>query len=640
MGAAARIKDALGRVGNRLHEGRGVDFDRRTFGSDPSTVAGVAAAALGMPVVLSLWAPGWSWIVFLVVYLLVEIGAMFLVRRFPDRARSIHQTEVIAAAVVFTVAVPISIRVFAEDPDEWVWLVGAVAIAFASTEAAVKAHLPMADWRLGCYLFVAACMALVVYPYAGALISAGMTLVVASSIDSGTRTANTNRRLAEARSRAEAQRAYADEQREVAEDQASRDALTDLLNRRGLTIELEANTAEPMSVIIIDADRFKSINDTWGHGVGDEALRSIAAALRERLGPAWRLGRLGGDEFAAVARGYHRMPPNLTEKIAFDPGLTSHPVALELGLSAGLTHSEGDATVDQLLSEASYALRLAKKTPGVQMRTLEGALHTKYERMSEVRSMLDASFTAGEFTTVVQPIVDTRHGIVGGELLARWKGEDGQVLLPKEFLPLLAEAGMLLELGSHMLELAVGFAARFRHLVHGPYTSVNLSASHLALPELVPYVRSLLERHQVAADRLLIEITESESLVHVDGWEVSAKALRSLGVGLAIDDFGSGYSNIERITSLPVSHLKLDQSFTTRISGAYGEIVRGLVNFANATHLGVVAEGIETFDQKVAMEAIGVHTMQGFWFAKPMSRDDFEQAVLADRSNSHSALRD
>lgn len=609
------------------------DLDQRVFGSDPSLALGIIAAAFGLPIVLSEWSPQWFWVAFMIMYLLVEFIAVLAAHSLRQHVKLVHQVEVVAGGIMFSL-VPLSARWFDAEPERQVWVVVAVMIAFIAAESAVKPHLRNYEWRLGAVIAIASTAVGFIGPFGGWVLATAFVFVAGGSVHSGTRTMDTHLRLAEESKRANEAREIAITERRAAEHRATHDPLTEILNRRGITASITAHAGQKATVLIIDADRFKSVNDTWGHSVGDAALSAIAQTLQARFGARWEIGRLGGDEFAAVTSGHHYLPPGITERISFDPGLTTHAVSVDLGLSIGMTHAAGTWTADQVLSEASYALRIAKRTPGVSVRILEGSLRERFSRSNEVSAMIDASFNAGEFSAVIQPIVNTTQGTVGGEVLARWTGNDGQVLHPAEFLPLLTEAGMLPELGWKMLEHAVRFAARFNHLLHAPYISVNLAASQLAMPELVPLVHRLLETHTVLPERILIEITESESLDRVDGWEVGAEALRAIGVGLAIDDFGAGYSSVERMTSLPISHLKLDRSFTTRVSSAYGEIVRGVVNFARATNLGLIAEGIETFDQKVAMEAIGVTTMQGYWFAKPTSLDNFERAILAERART------
>ncbi len=211
------------------------------------------------------------------------------------------------------------------------------------------------------------------------------------------------------------------------------------------------------------------------------------------------------------------------------------------------------------------------------------------------------------------------HGCtLGIELLFRWRADNDELLLPSSFLPRVREAGLMHLVNEAMLTHAVRFAAASSSVAEPPFVSVNLSAEHLGAPGLTRRIGEQLASRNVSPDRLMIEITESEYVTLDAAWYRSARDLQSLGVKLAIDDFGSGYSSIERLRHLPVTHIKFDRLLVQSATGPFGSIVEGVARFATISGIDIIAEGIETIVDLEAMETMGVRAFQGFLLERPL----------------------
>ncbi len=384
-----------------------------------------------------------------------------------------------------------------------------------------------------------------------------------------------------------------------------------------------------VTLALIDVDRFKAINDTHGHQVGDQVLVGLARELRRRLSSDIRLARLGGDEFVAIVPNAISLDESLADPISMTVDLHGRAFVIECGLSIGLAHGPVIDDAQRLLSEAGFAMREAKRAGGTLSRFGDD-LSERLDRTIEITSIAGGSGDNGTFVPVAQAILSDDR-IVGCELLIRWARPDGTTLLPARFLPMAIEAGLTSTINDLMLDHAVRFAARFNNRPEAPFVSVNISAPHLSEAGFCARVEALLTEHRVPPARLMIEITETEQLGGYGGWESAAARSRSLGVQLAMDDFGTGYSSIERLQHLPISHLKFDRSLVQAVSGPFGQIVRGVTGFAKAVNIGIVAEGIETLDEYESMRAFDISLFQGFFFHRPEPLDQLEMRIIEDR---------
>lgn len=563
---------------------------------------GAAAVMVAVPVILSLWTPTWFVVAWAVGYLVCNaIFLTYLLWRSDDPRSELVWSYVLAG---FYASVPLATLIF-EPTTEAVLATGVLTAVFLANEVAARDWLKIGDWRIPS-LIVATAMVVAAAVHVNPLLAIGFALAVVMVVRNA--------------------QAVRDEEAEIRYER-NHDQLTGLLNRRGLLDELDKIRGE-LTMVMIDADRFKSVNDTYGYAAGDAVLCGAATTLTERLGKEWVLARQGGDEFVAICRGHVEVSESIVDPVAFTFPFRGQPLEVKLELSAGQAHGTADVGHESLMSRAAFSLQTAKRSSDISLSRFDSSLEQRFTQALEVGAAKDLPAIDALFA-VAQPITDG-SSVIGWELLARWRGHDDTVMHPAELLPLLAENGLMPQLNDGMIAIGIEFAARFNNRVSAPFVAVNVNASHLANGDLVRRVSELLSTHRVAPARLMIEITESEGLDALTEWKSTARGLIELGVKLAIDDFGTGYASIERSNQMPITHLKFDGSFTSALNGPFGEVVRGVVRFARKTGLGMVAEGIETIDQYDSMHSLGVENFQGYYFARPMSLDDAERALLAN----------
>ncbi len=572
-------------------------------------VVSVVPAAIAVPILMNIWAPTWAVVSWLGLYLAVSMAAMLTLW-----FRPVAIVDVLWASGVGTcfALLPISAVVF-DDGTESFWIATATVMAHVAMQI-VSIPLNDGDWRFGLILTLSAVVvtgairfdvlvACLLVPIAWALIHNAQTLrVLKTSLE------------------AEMGRAL---------HAASHDQLTGLLDRRGLSAMLDQAPDSHRTVLMIDVNGFKFINDTYGYEAGDEVLRHLAKALVTRLSDDWAISRRGGDEFVAVSDGRPGVPQELLEPVACLVTRGGVLSRVDVRLSLGLAHAGSETSIDELISQAGYALRQAKREGGGIAR-FGDELADRFSRATEISLAADQGRSADQLVAVAQPVVTKFGTTVGSELLVRWLRPDGTMEVPADFLPLIAENGLMPMLNDSMLGKAVEFAARFRDLVDGPYVAVNITTSHLADRDFVDRVATLIDEHAVDPRRLMIEITESEALNDVLGWELTLRRLAKMGVRLAIDDFGAGYSSIERMNQLPMTDLKFDRSFNQTLTTPLGAVLEGVVTYAAQAGVTVIAEGIETEAELQKMASIGVDYFQGNLFAEPAPLDQVALRIFAE----------
>ncbi len=402
------------------------------------------------------------------------------------------------------------------------------------------------------------------------------------------------------------------------------DPLTGLHNRRKLTAYLDGATDQHPSrqvlLASIDIDNFKQLNHRYGHTGGDRALIAFSRHLETTLGPAWIVIRAGGDEFIAVSRNgsaddVRRALDSPT--IAISP-TTSVVLRTTAGLARGLPS-------DQLIDDAGAALQLAKREGKNRVVELTQEIRSRLHARRWVATRVSDAIASGAIELWAQPITDMKtREIQSYECLARWVQEDGTVIPPDVFIPMIEDQRLERDLGEAVLRQAVAFASK---LDDDTVVSVNIAAAHFSHPSLIAFVRQLLEEFRMPPVRLTIEITESEPDGESGQFETAARRLRKLGVGLSLDDFGSGYSSLERLLRLPFTQIKLDRSLVpTERHGAEALLIEGLAHFANGAGVTLVAEGVETATQMRRIQELGVTYGQGYFFARPAPLTDVLRA--------------
>ncbi len=435
---------------------------------------------------------------------------------------------------------------------------------------------------------------------------------------------------------AEQERARAAEER--ANSLAYRDPLTGLPNRNALGERLDAlvsgsGRSEGMALLIIDLDRFKSVNDVHGHAVGDLLLEQVAGRIREtaKKGEAFRLG---GDEFAVLVP---TRPENgsasrcLAEAIVralcrpFQTGDLVHHIGASIGMSL-FPHDARDRQT--LMRRADIALYRAKESGRSRSRAFEPEMDAEISRRSLIERELRAAVAADELRPYYQPLVELSTGrTTGFELLARWPREDNQDVGPELFIPVAEETGLINDLMLKLLARGCTEAAGWDPSLT---VAINVSPVQLRDPWLSQKILRTLTRHNFPPSRLAVEITENALLTDTDNARRTVQSLQNQGIRVGLDDFGTGYSSLQHLRMLPFDKIKIDRSFVQAI-GQDAEalkIVRAITGLARTLDVPVIAEGIENQFIVDQLRALGCEEGQGFHLGRPMSGSDVA-AVLA-----------
>ncbi|TVO60383.1 EAL domain-containing protein [Denitromonas ohlonensis] len=427
------------------------------------------------------------------------------------------------------------------------------------------------------------------------------------------------------------------------------DPLTDLPNRLLVQSRLDhaLETAQRegglLAVMFIDLDRFKDVNDSLGHPVGDELLVAIAQRMRSRLRESDTLARLGGDEFLVVLEDIHR-PEDAAEVAQGLIRLQDAPIRLPsghevyVGVSIGISlyPNDGDTTTE-LIRQADAAMYQAKSQGRNTFRFYTAALTEAADQRLAMEGRLRRALLAGEFVVHYQPQFIAATGeIVGCEALVRWQDPDGSLVPPASFIPLAEDTGLIVPLGRWVLETACAQAQAWRAAgVADLVIAVNLSGRQLQQRDLVSVVAEVLERTGLPADRLKLELTESMIMDHGEEAIALLRALKALGVSLSIDDFGTGYSSLAYLKRFPIDEMKIDRGFVreTPDDASDAEIVATIIAMARNLKLRVVAEGVETQRQLDFLIGLGCSACQGFLVSPGLPADEFAAFVSRVRTD-------
>ncbi|MCC6791518.1 MAG: bifunctional diguanylate cyclase/phosphodiesterase, partial [Thermomicrobiales bacterium] len=388
---------------------------------------------------------------------------------------------------------------------------------------------------------------------------------------------------------------------------------------------------ELIAVLFLDLDSFKTVNDGLGHEAGDELLRNVAARIAKRVRAEDTLARFGGDEFVLLVEDLSS--PDDAERIANDLiAAFALPFPIQgrevyVGLSIGIALTESYSEPSVVLRNADAALYRAKSTGRNRSVIFDPHMTTealaRLELETDLRRALDDG--TGLFLHY-QPIFDleTRQ-ISGCEALVRWAHPSGAVLAPDAFIPLAEETGLIVPLGQWVLTEACRQLRRWQleHDVPELTVSVNLSSRHFRERHLVNHISEVLDATQLSPAHLILEVTEH---VLVDAAARTTLAgLKSLGVGLAIDDFGTGYSSLNYLSAIDADILKIDRRFVSGLpsNGREAAIVRAVLALGDSLDLIVIAEGVETVEQMLALRRLGCHRVQGYLLGRPSAADAF-----------------
>jgi diguanylate cyclase (GGDEF)-like protein len=422
---------------------------------------------------------------------------------------------------------------------------------------------------------------------------------------------------------------------------ATTDELTGLANRERFRARLHERIAaarvgeEMFGVMLLDLDRFKEINDTLGHHFGDEMLRDLGPRLGEVIGPEGLVARLGGDEFA-VLPGENTGDPDELEAIArrlmacVQQPVVVDEMTLEVGVSIGIARFPRDGDdPHSLLRSADVAMYAAKEAHAgckVYATALDRHSVRRLNVLSEFRRGLDSD----EIVVFYQPIMHMDGlRVHGAEALVRWQHPELGLLPPSDFMPLVEQTGLIGPLTRHVLERAVAQCAAWHHAGEKLTVSVNLSVRNLLDPDLPSLIADLLKIYRLTPSALELEITESMLMSDPERSIVTLTRLSQLGVGLSVDDYGTGYSSLANLRRLPIDELKIDRSFVSPMLSDESDliIVRSTINLGHDLGLKVVAEGVEDEATLHRLEKLGCDLAQGYHFSKPLPADVFNKWI-------------
>jgi diguanylate cyclase (GGDEF)-like protein/PAS domain S-box-containing protein len=414
--------------------------------------------------------------------------------------------------------------------------------------------------------------------------------------------------------------------------QALEDPLTGLANRSYLAAHVEQaiggadRSEDHISLLLLDLDRFKVVNDTLGHGAGDELLCAVADRLRSTIRRGDLAARLGGDEFVVVCAGAGGAPHEVAalSRRLLDAVAAPYVVdgrELHISASAGLVFADGpDVTAESLLRDADVAMYRAKEHGGARYEVFDAGLRARVVHRLTVESELRRAVERNELSLRVQPVVDLhRDEVAGFEALVRWEHPERGTVPPAEFIGVAEETGLIVPIGRWVLNEALRWLSELQRAAGRPLRmSVNLSGRQIA-PGLGEEVRAALGAAGVSPRDLTLEVTET-LLVEGPGAVEVLDGIRRLGVAIAIDDFGTGWSSLGALQRHPVDVLKLDRSLVAPAGSdeSAAALARAVVEMAQALGLDVVAEGIEDDAQCAAMRALGCPHGQGYWFSRPI----------------------
>jgi diguanylate cyclase (GGDEF)-like protein/PAS domain S-box-containing protein len=433
--------------------------------------------------------------------------------------------------------------------------------------------------------------------------------------------------------------------------EANHDNLTGLANRNSFIVQINRILDsfkhcpnENFAVLFIDLDRFKSINDSLGHYVGDQLLQQVAKRLQECMRPTDLIARLGGDEFTILLKNLsnpeesitisERIQSQLTEAFKIEDQIffTSASIGIVIACS-------NYSSAEELLRDADIAMYQAKKRGKSRCQLFKPSMHIDTVRHLELERDLRLALNRQEITLQYQPIVNLQtQQTMGFEALARWKHPQKGYISPGDFIPIAEESGLIVSLGEHVLRQACQqlkqWKTRFPEV--STYTmSVNLSGKQLQSVGFIDTLDEILSTNEISGHQLTLEITESVLIDNHDSLLTLLCGLSERGITLSLDDFGTGYSSLSYLHRYPLNELKIDRSFVDRIENDIQsqEIVKTILSLANILNMIVVAEGVESFGQMEYLKTLNCNKAQGYLFSKPMTKPEIDKWLERQQTN-------
>ncbi|MCX5572426.1 EAL domain-containing protein [Enterobacter sp. E-TC7] len=425
------------------------------------------------------------------------------------------------------------------------------------------------------------------------------------------------------------------------------DALTGLANRQQMDIRMQdclhsaLLSNKQFAVIFLNVDRFKRVNDTWGHSVGDELLITIAQRITSRLTREMTLARLGGDAFILLVpvcdeEKLTTLLTTLLADIRRPLSLCGHPLSTTLSAGVSLYPQDGE-TLQELKLKADAALQHVKQDGRNGWAVYRPEMSTAVPAQPGFLQELSQALERDRFELWYQPTWHAEDKTIRGfEALLRWRHPEQGILLPGLFLPTLEQTGLIIPVGNWAIEAACRQLHFWTEQGFSQWTlSLNLSPVQFEQPDIFHIVSSMLEKYNLSPSRLILEVTESTALKNLDRSIELLNAFNRTGITVSIDDFGTGYSNLLMLSVLPAKELKIDKSFVASMleNEKSRRLVETIINIARTMEMTVVAEGIETDEQQAILTSLGCDYLQGYLFSLPLPAEQVPWLLLQKNSD-------
>ncbi len=432
-------------------------------------------------------------------------------------------------------------------------------------------------------------------------------------------------------------------QKNALQYQATHDALTGLANRVLFSERLEhaiekskfRNTR--MALLFVDLDHFKEINDSLGHEAGDKVLTIVTQRLKHTVVKEESLARFGGDEFTVIIEELHNLEEAsiLADKIL---NVLLAPIAVDhhelyVGCSIGISlfPDNGDTTQD-LLKYADAAMYAAKNEGRNNVRYYSSEMTTRALERVVMETSLRAGLKNGEFIVYFQPQVNGKENrLFGMEALVRWNSPSVGLVSPAAFIPIAESTGLIVELDRYVMKYAMNQIAQwYKEGLNPGILSMNLTMKQLQQKDFIDFLKTLLAETGCSVEWIELEVTEDQIMIHPDEAIDILREISRIGVKIAVDDFGTGYSSLSYLKKLPINKLKIDQSFVRELPGDEEDvaITKAIIAMAQSLNLDVIAEGVETVEQKDFLVQNGCINIQGYFYSKPKPADEIRTILL------------
>ncbi len=429
--------------------------------------------------------------------------------------------------------------------------------------------------------------------------------------------------------------------------QARFDALTGLANRHQMDLRMQdclrsaLLSKKPFAVIFLNVDHFKRVNDTWGHGVGDELLIAVAQRITARLTREMTLARLGGDAFILLVPEcdddrLNALVTALLEDVRRPLSICGHTLSTTISAGVSLYPQDGE-TLHELKLKADAALHRVKEEGRNGWAIYRAEMSTAIPAKPGFLQELSQALERDQFELWYQPTWHAEDKTIHGfEALLRWRHPEQGVVLPNLFIPSLEQTGLIIPVGNWAIEAACRQLHFWTEQGFSQWTlSLNLSPIQFEQPDIFQIVSSMLEKYSLSPSRLILEVTESTALKNLDRSIELLNAFNHAGIVVSIDDFGTGYSNLLMLSVLPAKELKIDRSFVTSMlenEKSY-KLVETIISIARTMEMNVVAEGIETEEQQAVLTRLGCDYLQGYLFSRPLPAEQVPWLLLQINSD-------